>query len=80
MEKLGYKEALKYAMKLERHTNKSMGEYLGVTPSVVHTTLHDRCGMTMENFMRYCEALNMKVFVEWEDPSGRQAKVRFRIE
>lgn len=80
METMPYKDVLRYAMGLERHSMRTLADYIGLTPKSVQVTLGSRCGMTMENYLRYCDALNLKLYAEWEDPRGRQPKVRFRIE
>jgi len=80
VETLSYKDLIRYTMKLERYNDRTLGEYMGVSRNSVTNTLGDRCGMTMDNFLRYCEALNINLIAEWEDPRGRQPKVRFRIE
>lgn len=80
LERLPYKEVLRYVMNLERHNARTLADYMGVGQNSVNSTLGDRCGMTMENFLRYCEALNITLYAEWEDPTGRRPKVKFCVE
>lgn len=79
MEELPYKEIIRYAMRLERYNTRSLAEDMGLASDTVKTTLGSRCGMTMENFLRYCAALDLTLIAEWEDPRGRSPKVRFRV-
>lgn len=74
-----YKEVIKAIMKEQRYNNTSFAAKLGVTRAGVSNALSGPCGMTMNTFLQYCDALGAKVIVEWQDPMDKRRNFRWHI-
>ncbi len=77
-----YKGVIKDILDAKDWTYAALARKLKVSRNSVGSALQEnnaRCGMTMENFLKYASALGARVYVEWEDDGDGRRRYRWEI-